>query len=108
MPAADVPPCSRLRGVLIFEQNGALVSNWLFDCLRAKFSWDMTENGRKYIASKPRIDMHHNIISCYATHLQPHAGTHVVLEVALAAHPGAICCRRHRGGADPGARGAAR
>ena len=26
MPAADVPPCSRLRGVLIFEQNGALAS----------------------------------------------------------------------------------
>ena len=44
----------------------------------------------------------------YATHVQPRAGTHVVLEVALAAHLGAICCRRHRGGADPGARGAAR
>ena len=26
MPAADVPPRSRLRGVLIFEQNGALAS----------------------------------------------------------------------------------
>ena len=26
MPAADVPPCSRLRGVLIFEQNSALAS----------------------------------------------------------------------------------
>ena len=26
MPAADVQPCSRLRGVLIFEQNGALAS----------------------------------------------------------------------------------
>ncbi len=26
MPAADVPPCSRLRGVLMFEQNGALAS----------------------------------------------------------------------------------
>ncbi len=26
MPAADVPPCSRLRGVAIFEQNGALAS----------------------------------------------------------------------------------
>ena len=27
MPAADVPPCSRLRGVLIFEQNGALATS---------------------------------------------------------------------------------
>ena len=26
MPVADVPPCSRLRGVLIFEQNVALAS----------------------------------------------------------------------------------
>ena len=26
MPAADVPPRSRLRGVFIFEQNGALAS----------------------------------------------------------------------------------
>ena len=26
MPVADVPPCSRLRGVLIFEQSGALAS----------------------------------------------------------------------------------
>ncbi len=26
MPAADVSPCSRLCGVLIFEQNGALAS----------------------------------------------------------------------------------
>ena len=26
MPAADVAPCSRLRGVLNFEQNGALAS----------------------------------------------------------------------------------
>ena len=26
MPAADVPPCSRLRGMVIFEQNGALAS----------------------------------------------------------------------------------
>ena len=26
MPAADVPPCSRLRGVLIFEHNGSLTS----------------------------------------------------------------------------------
>ena len=26
MPAADVPPCSRLRGVLIFEQHVALAS----------------------------------------------------------------------------------
>ena len=26
MPAADVPPCSRLRRVLLFEQNGALTS----------------------------------------------------------------------------------
>ena len=26
MPAADVPPFSRLRGVLIFAQNGALAS----------------------------------------------------------------------------------
>ena len=25
-PAADVPPRTRLRGVVIFEQNGALVS----------------------------------------------------------------------------------
>ena len=40
--------------------------------------------------------------------VQPRAGAHVVLEVALAAQLGAICCRRHRGGADPGARGAAR
>jgi hypothetical protein len=26
MPVADVPPCSRLRGVLNFEQNVALAS----------------------------------------------------------------------------------
>ncbi len=47
-------------------------------------------------------------VSKRATHVQPRAGTHVVLEGALAAHLGTICCRRHRGGADPGARGAAR
>ena len=43
------------------------LSNWLLSnhtvnlhprvCLRAKFSWYITENGRKYIAPKPRIDM---------------------------------------------------
>jgi hypothetical protein len=47
-------------------------------------------------------------VSMRAAHVHPRAGMHVVLEVALAAQLGAICCRRHRGGADPGARGAAR
>ena len=61
--------------------------------LRAKFGWDMTENGRKYIAPKSRIEMLHNITYVYmheeepyTTHPQPRAGTHVVLEVALAVH----------------------
>ncbi len=47
-------------------------------------------------------------ISKRAAHVQPRPGSHVVLEVAPGAHLGAICCRRHRGGADPGAWGAAR
>ena len=51
------------------------LSNWLLSNhtvnlhprvgLRAKFGWDITENGRKYIASKPRIEMPHNITYVY-------------------------------------------
>ena len=33
--------------------------------LKAKFGWDMTENGRKYIASNSRIEMLHNSTYVY-------------------------------------------
>ena len=72
-PARRAHFCTKRRSRL--DAVRISLSNWLLSnhtvnlhprvCLRAKFSWDMTENGRKYIASKPRIEMLHNITYVY-------------------------------------------